>query len=123
MPLETLVHCQADNAQNGQWISGQASAQGFRQPLGNHFARGDGYEAGDLVALGGYIGGADVMTELVLPGIALKEAIEVDIPATKPRFDTAVKIAGIRVIAKLGGIAFRLSTLRSQNNPRPSPQA
>jgi hypothetical protein len=83
MSLETFVYCQSGKAQDGQWISGQVSAQVFRQSLRNHLPAGDGDKTGEVVALDGDIGRSNVVSKLILPGIALKEAIEVDIAAAK----------------------------------------
>jgi len=38
----------------------------------------------DTVSLNGYIGDTYMMTELVLPGIALEETIKIDIATVKP---------------------------------------
>ena len=83
MPLETFVHCQSGEAQDRQWISRQSSAQVLGQLLRNHLPAGDGHKPGNVVALDGDIGRADVVSKLILAGVALEEAIEVDISTAK----------------------------------------
>ena len=58
-------------------------AQALRQLLRNHFPAGDGDKTGDVVTLDGNIGCSDMVSKLILTRIALKETIELDIPATK----------------------------------------
>ena len=83
MPLEFFVHRQSGKAEYGKRISGHASALCFRQLFCSHFSAGDSDKSGDMVALDGDIGRSDVVSKLILTGIALKEAVEVDILATE----------------------------------------
>ena len=84
MTLESFVHRQSGKAEDGKGISGQASAQVSRQLLCNHLSTGDGDKPGDLIAKDGNIGFSNVVSKLILTGIALKEAVEVDVSATEP---------------------------------------
>ncbi len=83
MPLESFVHSQSGKPQDRKWISRQVFTQAFRQLLRYHFRTGDGDKTGDVVTLDGNIGCSDMVPKLILTRIALKESIEVDIPATK----------------------------------------
>lgn len=83
MSLETFVHCQTGKAKDGQWISRQAPAQVLRRLFRNHLPAGDGDESSDVVTLDGDVGHSDVVSELILSRMALKEAVEVDVSATK----------------------------------------
>ena len=85
MPLVAAVYRESSKAEDGKGISGQASAQVFRQLLCNHLSTGDSDISGDMGVLVGNISRSNVVSKLILTGIALKEAIEVDIPATKIR--------------------------------------
>ncbi len=85
MALKTPVDRESGKAENGQRIRRQAPAQILPQLLCNHLPAGDGYKTGDIVALDGDIGRADVVSKLILSGVALKESIEVDIPTAKSR--------------------------------------
>ena len=73
------------NSQNGQRVRRQTSAQDLRQSLRYHFATRYCHKTCDAIAKDGNIGDTDVMTELVLPRIALKETVQIDIPAMEPR--------------------------------------
>jgi len=83
MSLVAVVYCQSDKAQDGKGISGKASTQAFRQLLGNHLPTGGGDKTYDPVPLDGDIGCSNVVSKLVLTGVALEKAIEVDISAAK----------------------------------------
>ena len=83
MPLESFVHCQSGNPQDGQRVSGEAPTQAFRQLLRAHLPTGDSDKTYDAVPLNGDIGRTNVVSKLILAGIALKEAIEVDISTAK----------------------------------------
>ena len=83
MPLESFVHGESGEAEYRKGVSGQASAQGFRQLFCNHLSAGDSDKSGDMVVLDGDIGRSNMVSKLVLTGIALKEAVEVDISATE----------------------------------------
>jgi hypothetical protein len=56
-------------------------AQCFRQRLCREFTAGHGGASDDLIAPNGNIGHTDVVSELVLPGVALEEAVKVDVAA------------------------------------------
>ena len=84
MTLESFVHRQSGKAEDGKGISWQASAQVSRQLFCNHLSTGDSDKSGDMVALDGDIGCSNVVSKLILTGIALKEAVEVDVSATEP---------------------------------------
>jgi hypothetical protein len=81
MPLESLVHCQTGKAQDGQWIKGQAAAQRFGQLLRGQLPAGGSGKTNNVAASDGNIRRSDVVSKLVLPCVALEEAIELDIPA------------------------------------------
>ena len=85
MPLVAVVYCQSGNTEDRKGISGQASAQVFRELICDHLSAGDGDKSGDMIALDGDIGRSNVVSKLILTGIALKEAIEFDIAASKSR--------------------------------------
>jgi hypothetical protein len=48
----------------------QASAQDFRQLFCNHLSAGDSDKSGDMVTLDGDIGRSNVVSKLILTGIA-----------------------------------------------------
>ena len=57
--------------------------QAFRQFLCNHLPTGDSDKSYEPVPLNGDIGCSNVVSKLILAGIALEEAIEVDISTAK----------------------------------------
>ena len=61
----------------------EASTQAFRQLLRDHLPAGDSDKTYDPVPLNGDIGRTNVVSKLILAGVALEEAIEVDIPAAE----------------------------------------
>ncbi len=93
MPLESFIHRQTGKAEDGEGISGQSLAQVLRQFFCNHLPAGDSGKAGDMVALEGNIGRSNMVSKLILTGIATKEPVEVDISTAKvgsvvPRFQS-----------------------------------
>jgi hypothetical protein len=70
MTLESFVHCQSGKAEDGKGISGQASAQVFSKLFCNHLSAGDSDKSGYMVALDGDIGCSNVVSKLILTGIA-----------------------------------------------------
>lgn len=83
MSLEWFVYCESGEAQYWQGVRREASAQGLRKFLCDHFSAGNSDESDDLIYVDGDIGRADMMSKLILPSVALKEAIEIDISAAK----------------------------------------
>jgi len=83
--LETFAHGQSGEAHDGKGISGQAPAQLFIQGLHDHLSAGDSDKTNNLFAQDSDIRRADVVSELILPGETMHEAIEFYLPATKPR--------------------------------------
>ena len=91
MPLKSFVHSQPGDPKDWQGVGGEASTQASRQLLSNHLTTGDGDESCDLLFLFGDIGRTNVVSKLILAGVALEIAIEFDVSTTKfasivPRF-------------------------------------
>lgn len=102
MSLEARVHSQPGQAQDGQRVSGEASTQAFRQRLRDHLPAGDRDKPYDPVFLNGDISCSNVVSKLILAGVALEEAIEVDIATAKsasivPGFQPPNANFGLRV--------------------------
>ena len=57
--------------------------QAFRQLFGDHLPTGDSRKTYDSVSLNGDIGCTNVVSKLILAGVALEEAIKVDISTVK----------------------------------------
>jgi hypothetical protein len=83
MSLTASIHREPGKAQNRKRVSGQATAERFRYRIGREFPTGDGGESNDLIAVRSNVRRADMVSELILPGIALEEAVEVDVAAAK----------------------------------------
>ncbi len=62
-------------------MAGSCAGSSTAYPL--PFTTGNCHKPGDMVALDGDISSSYVVTELILPGIALKELVQIDIPAMK----------------------------------------
>ena len=71
------------NIRNG--IRRQPLLQGCGNCVRRQLARGDRHKTGDVSFEPSHIGRADMMAELVLPGVALEEAVKLDIAASELR--------------------------------------
>jgi hypothetical protein len=83
MPLVALIHCQSGKPQNGQWVSGEASMQTFCHLLRNHVPTGDSDKTCDSVPVHCRVIRSSVVSKLILAGVALEKAFEVDSSAAK----------------------------------------
>ena len=64
-------------------VRGEASTQAFRQLLRDYLPTGDSDKTYDPVPLNGDIGCTNVVSKLILAGVTLEEAIEVNISTAK----------------------------------------
>jgi len=91
MPLKSSVHGQSGDPKNRQRVGWETSPQAFRQLLRDHLPAGDSDESCDPIYLSGDIGRTDVVSKLILAGVALEKAIELYVSTAKfgsivPRF-------------------------------------
>jgi hypothetical protein len=79
----TMIHGKARNPQDGQGVVRQPLSGKFGNGCTGYFARTDRDKAEYPLTVDGDVGVADVVPELVLPGIPLKEAIQLDVAAAE----------------------------------------
>ena len=80
-----LIHRQPRYPQDGNGIGWEFLLKGRGYRVRRHIAWRDGHETGDPVSKLGHVCRADMMAELILSGVALEEAIQLDIAASKLR--------------------------------------
>jgi len=82
-PLKRIVNGQASQAQDRQRIPRELLAPGRGQVLDLQMPRGHRGVAHDPAVFHCHVGDADMMPELVLAGVLLEEAIQVEVPGAK----------------------------------------